>query len=152
MGFVYSKHYQHPFISPSLHPLLRCSSLFAFGVFFFLFSFLQLALLGSRIASAPSADNIDGDNWKLHLTLPNKNSQEPGFCNFPEQGSALSLLRVSLLAYQMKSPLHFETIHHFRHSVFVTACFLGKYVTEFFSVLNLSRSPVSFSSYHSFSS
>jgi hypothetical protein len=82
-----------------------------------------IALLCSRIASTPSADNIDGDNWKLHLTLPKKNSQEPGFCNFPEQGSALRLLRFSLFACQMTSPLHFEYSHHLNHTVFVTARF-----------------------------
>jgi len=86
---------------------------------------LQLALLCSRIASTPSADNIDDDNWKLHLTLPNKKGQEPGFCNFPVQGSALTLLRVSLLAYQMTSPLHFKSSHQLRHTVFVTTCFGG---------------------------
>jgi hypothetical protein len=95
------------------------------GWFSFCFSFCRLALLGSSIASAPSADNIDGDNWKLHLTLPNKNSQEPGFCNFPEQGSALSFLRVSFLACQMTSPLQFENSNHLRHTVFVTACLGG---------------------------
>ena len=83
---------------------------------------------------------------KLLLTLPNKNSREPGFCNFPEQGSALSRLRDSLLACQMTSPLHFKSSHHISHRSLSLHVFWGKntYMMELSCVLNLPRSPMAF--------